>query len=57
MPYVRSKLQGWRDTPHTPLVLDLAFEAAGAAAAGWAYRVSRARRGSVSCSSTSTHGF
>lgn len=57
MPYVRSKLQGWRDTLHTPLVLDLAFEAAGAAAAGWAYRVSRARRGSVSCSSTSTHGF
>lgn len=41
MPYVRSKLQGWRDTLHTPLVLDLAFEAAVAAAAGGMYRVRR----------------
>jgi hypothetical protein len=36
VPYVRSKLQGWRDTLHTPLVLDLVFEASGQAGA---YRV------------------
>lgn len=36
VPFVRSRLQGWRETLHTPLVLDLVFEASGAAGA---YRV------------------
>lgn len=36
---MRSKLQGWRETLHTPIVLDLAFEAAAGGAGGGAYRV------------------